>query len=106
LLARAIASLVLVPALALGLATAFSSGTAPASASSAHPSNAYSGGIMMAADPNGGYWTVTSVGAVTPHGGAPAMGSPALSNLQLAKPIVGMTATADGNGYWLVASDG
>jgi Glycosyl hydrolase family 26 len=98
--------MVLVPILALGLATAFSSGTGPASASSAHPSNAYSGGIMMAADPNGGYWTVTPAGAVTPHGAAPALGSPALSNLRLAQPIVGMTATTDGNGYWLVASDG
>ena len=61
---------------------------------------------MMAADPNGGYWTVTGAGAVTPHGAAPALGSPALSNLRLAQPIVGMTATTDGNGYWLVASDG
>ena len=25
----------------------------------------------------GGYWTVTPAGAVTPHGGAPALGSPA-----------------------------
>jgi len=60
----------------------------------------------MAADPTGGYWTVTPAGAVTPHGAAPALGSPALSNLRLAQPIVGMTATTDGNGYWLVASDG
>jgi hypothetical protein len=104
--ARAIVSLVLVPILAIGVTTAFSSGTGPASASSAHPSNAYSGGIMMAADPTGGYWTVTPTGAVTPHGAAPALGSPGLSNLRLAQPIVGMTATVDGNGYWLVASDG
>ena len=61
---------------------------------------------MMAADPTGGYWTVTSAGEITPHGAATALGSPALSNLRLAQPIVGMTATADGNGYWLVASDG
>jgi hypothetical protein len=88
------------------LATAFSSGTGSASASSAHPSNDYSGGIMMAADPNGGYWTVSATGAVTTHGTAPALGSPAQSNLRLAQPIVGMTATTDGNGYWLVASDG
>jgi hypothetical protein len=27
-------------------------------------------------------------------------------SLHLAQPIVGMTATADGGGYWLVASDG
>jgi hypothetical protein len=61
---------------------------------------------MMAADPTGGYWTVTPAGAVTPHGAAPSLGSPALSNLRLAQPIVGMAATTDGNGYWLVASDG
>ncbi len=61
---------------------------------------------MMAADPNGGYWTVSANGAVTPEGGAPAMGSPALSGLTLARPIVGMASTPDGGGYWLVASDG
>jgi len=61
---------------------------------------------MMAADPNGGYWTVSAIGAVTPEGGAPALGSPALSGLTLARPIVGMASTADGGGYWLVASDG
>jgi hypothetical protein len=108
-LARVIGTLVVVPTLVLGVlavATTLSSRTDPASASSTHPSNAYSGGIMMAADPNGGYWTVTPAGAVTPHGAAPVFGSPAQSNLQLAKPIVGMTATVDGNGYWLVASDG
>jgi len=61
---------------------------------------------MMAADPNGGYWTVSAFGAVTPEGGAPALGSPALSGLTLARPIVGMAPTPDGEGYWLVASDG
>ena len=105
-LGRALATLLLVPVIALGVATAFSSGTGPASASSAVRSNDYSGGILMAADPTGGYWTVTPAGAVTPHGGAGALGSPAVSNLRLARPIVGMTATTDGNGYWLVASDG
>jgi Glycosyl hydrolase family 26 len=105
-LTRALTALVLAPVLVLGLATTLSSGTGPASAAGAVASKDYSGGIMMAADPAGGYWTVTSVGAVTPYGGAPALGSPALSNLHLAKPIVGMTATSDGNGYWLVASDG
>jgi hypothetical protein len=103
---RAIASLVLAPIVALGLATTLSSGTSPASATSAVRSGDYSGGIMMAADPSGGYWTVTPAGAVTPHSGAAALGSPASSNLHLAQPIVGMTATTDGNGYWLVASDG
>src|ERR1700722_15532334 len=83
-LARAIAPLAVVATLAfgvLGAATGFSPGTNSAGASSAHPSNAYSGGIMMGADPTGGYWTVTPTGAVTTHGVAPALGSPALSNL-------------------------
>ena len=35
----------------------------------------------MAADPTGGYWTATWAGAVTPHGSAPALGSPAQSGL-------------------------
>ena len=61
---------------------------------------------MIAADPAGGYWTATASGAVTPHGGAPALGSPALSGLRLSRPIVGMAPTPDGGGYWLVASDG
>jgi hypothetical protein len=66
----------------------------------------YGGGYLMAADPSGGYWTVTSAGSVTAHGGAPTLGSPALSAIQLSQPIVGMAATPDGQGYWLVASDG
>jgi hypothetical protein len=103
---RAITLLIVVPLLLAGIATAFSSGRGPASASGPVRSTAYSGGIFMAADPSGGYWTATPSGAVTSHGGAPAFGSPALSNLRLAQPIVGMAATTDGNGYWLVASDG
>jgi hypothetical protein len=66
----------------------------------------YGGGRLMAADPSGGYWTVSGLGAVTSHGGAPAYGSAALSGLRLFRPIVGMAATPDGGGYWLVASDG
>jgi hypothetical protein len=66
----------------------------------------YSGGRYLAADPNGGYWTVNWVGAISAHGGAPSFGSPALSALHLNQPIVGMAATPDGGGYWLVASDG
>ena len=60
----------------------------------------------MAADPNGGYWTVTWLGVITAHGAAPLFGSPALSGVRLTKPIIGMAATPDGQGYWLVASDG
>ena len=66
----------------------------------------YSGGRLMTADPTGGYWTTTWLGVVTPHGGAPTFGSPAQSGIKLAKPIVGMAATPDGQGYWLVATDG
>ena len=62
--------------------------------------------LLMAADPTGGYWTANPAGAVTPHGSASSFGSPALSGLQLSRPIVGMAATPDGRGYWLVASDG
>ena len=69
-------------------------------------SSTYSGGHLMAADPSGGYWTVNWVGAVTPHGGAPTLGSPAASGIKVAKPIVGMAATPDGQGYWLVGTDG
>src|SRR5580704_5355878 len=56
----------------------------------------YSGGRLMTADPTGGYWTTTWLGVVTPHGGAPSFGSPAQSGIKLAKPIVGMAATPDG----------
>ncbi len=38
--------------------------------------------------------------------GPRSIGSPALSGLKLAEPIVGIAATPDGQGYWLVASDG
>ncbi len=37
-------------------------------------------------------------------GDAPFLGS--LGNLALNAPIVGITATPDGRGYWLVAADG
>ena len=66
----------------------------------------YSGGRYLAADPNGGYWTVNWAGAVTANGGAPTFGSPALSGLRLNKPIAGIAATPDGEGYWLVGTDG
>jgi hypothetical protein len=78
----------------------------PADAVSSTPTAEYSGGQMMAADPNGGYWTVGAAGAVTSYNGAPNLGSPAQSGITLSKPLVGMAATPDGGGYWLVASDG
>ena len=42
--------------------------------------------------------------AVRAFGGASGLGD--LSAATLNRPVVGMAATADGNGYWLVASDG
>jgi len=103
LLVRGAALLVIVPAFAfgLGLATGSSAG-----AGTPARSEAYGGGRLMAADPAGGYWMTGPTGTVTPEGGAPALGSPAQSGLQLARPIVGMAPTPDGGGYWLVASDG
>jgi hypothetical protein len=103
-LVRAVALFVVIPALGLGLAVATASGAGAGTV--AARTNGYSGGQMMTADPTGGYWTVSAAGAVSPHAGAPALGSPAQSGLQLSKPIVGMAATNDGEGYWLVASDG
>jgi beta-mannanase len=103
--ARAVALFVLIPALGLGLAIE-SSASAGVGAATAARASGYGGGAMIAADPNGGYWTATAAGTVTPHGGAQVLGSPALSGLQLSKPIVGMAPTPDGGGYWLVASDG
>jgi hypothetical protein len=88
-------------ALGSGLAIESSPG-----AGAAVRSTGYGGGQMMAADPNGGYWMDSAAGAITPYGGAPVLGSPALSGLTLTRSIVGMAATPDGNGYWLVASDG
>jgi hypothetical protein len=82
-------------------------GTTPVKANGAAGTSAsYGGGRLMAADPNGGYWTVTGGDAVIAHGGAPSLGSPAASGLRLTEPIVGLAATHDGQGYWLVASDG
>ena len=75
-------------------------------ASTSNTPSDYSGGHLMAADPNGGYWTTTWLGAITSHDAAPVFGSPALSGVRLSKPIVGMAATTDGGGYWLVAADG
>ncbi|MFC3688740.1 hypothetical protein [Aquipuribacter hungaricus] len=55
-------------------------------------------------------WAVTSRGAVYADGGA-AAGARAdyfggANTLRLTRPIVGMSATVSGDGYWLVASDG
>ena len=92
----------------LGTAATFVEVGAPPARSGAATtlSSSYGTGRWMAADPNGGYWTTTFSGAVTPLGGAPQLGSPAASALQLTQPVMGMAPTPDGHGYWLVASDG
>ncbi len=54
-------------------------------------------------------WIADSVGHVfgqSDFSGPPANNFGDASGLPLNKPIVGMTPTADANGYWLVASDG
>jgi Cellulase (glycosyl hydrolase family 5) len=90
-----------------GLSATLSVGAATSVGAAAQSTpSAYSGGQLMAADPTGGYWTVTADGVVTAYGGAPSFGSPALSGITLSKPIVGMAGTPSGEGYWLVATDG
>jgi hypothetical protein len=54
-------------------------------------------------------WVADSTGHVfgeSDLSGPPANNFGDASGLPLNKPIVGMTPTSDGNGYWLVASDG
>ncbi|HEY1826438.1 MAG TPA: hypothetical protein VGF87_00375 [Acidimicrobiales bacterium] len=51
--------------------------------------------------PNNPSWMVDASGGVI---GLPSYGD--LLGVPLNKPIVGMAATPDGKGYWLVASDG
>ena len=54
-------------------------------------------------------WIVDSTGHVFGESnlsGPPADNFGDASDIKLNQPIVGMTPTADGNGYWLVASDG
>ncbi len=70
--------------------------------------------VAAAANPTGaGYWTVTSSGQVVAHAGATFYGSTytyGITGLSgshpLNAPIVGIAATANGQGYWLVAADG
>ncbi len=109
---RACVRILLATLFVFSLACYFGSGTSnPGPKIAARAANSftlafYSGGHMLSADPSGGYWTVTAVGVVMSFDGAPSIGSPAGSGLHLNQPVVGMAATPDGNGYWLVASDG
>ena len=83
-----------------------STATSASSGAVASAARQYGGGRLLAADPSGGYWTTTPTGDVEPHAGALRLGSPGISGDRLNQPIVGMAATPDGAGYWLVASDG
>ena len=56
------------------------------------------------APPAHGYWLVGSDGGIFTFGSATFHGS--TGSLQLQRPVVGITPTADQGGYWLVASDG
>ena len=51
-----------------------------------------------------GYWEVAADGGVFNFGTPPFFGS--AGGLHLAKPVIGMAKTPDGQGYWLVALDG
>ncbi len=52
----------------------------------------------------GGYWLVSSNGAVYSYAGAATYGD--MAGKHLDAPIVGIVAAPDGKGYWLVAKDG
>ena len=70
--------------------------------------------VAAAANPTGnGYWTVTKSGQVVAHAGATFYGDTytyGITGLSgshpLNAPIVGIAATSNGQGYWLVAADG
>ncbi len=70
--------------------------------------------VGMAATPNGGgYWMVAADGGVFDFGNAGFYGSTYTDGLTglsgahpLNKPVVGITATPGGHGYWMVAADG
>jgi len=64
-------------------------------------------GLAASAQPAGPKWVPNHFWQVDRNGvvyGSPSYGSTA--NLHLSKPIVGITSTRSGNGYWLVGADG
>jgi hypothetical protein len=61
--------------------------------------------VGIVATPTGGYWLFTRYGNVYTSSGTPWYGSPAAHRAH-ERSIVGMTATPDGKGYWLVDSSG
>jgi len=60
--------------------------------------------VPVSATVHHGYWLVGRDGGIFSFGSAPFYGS--TGNLQLQRPVVGITPTPDDRGYWLVAADG
>jgi hypothetical protein len=79
----------------------FSFGNAPFYGSAAGQSDAFVVGISVTSGGTG-YWLVAANGGVFAYGDAPFFGS--MGGLTLADPIVGMAATPDNGGYWLLPS--
>jgi hypothetical protein len=59
--------------------------------------------IAAAGRASGGMWTATNTGTVSARAGAPSFGQ---LNVAPNRPVVGMTGSPTGNGYWMVAGDG
>ena len=94
---------------ALGATAALTAGAcigvapAPRALASAPPAAGRAAGIAATPD-GGGYWIVTSTGAVFPFGDAHSFGD--MAGRALDRAVVGVAATPSGGGYWLVAGDG
>jgi hypothetical protein len=61
-------------------------------------------GVMVSLPTDSAGATSVTTGSVVAFGGAHAYGSPPPS--QLVAPVVAMTSTRDGHGYWLLGADG
>ena len=81
-----------------------SSSTSASSPATAVTAPVTTGVVASVANPDGGGWSTDAHGDVTSHGGAPLFGT--LASQKLTSPIVDITSTADGKGYWLVAWNG
>jgi L,D-peptidoglycan transpeptidase YkuD (ErfK/YbiS/YcfS/YnhG family) len=97
------ALLVVVPLVALLVASP-GSGRADALSAASSSSGSASGVALVTTADGRGYWVAASNGGVFSFGDASFYGSE--GGQALHAPIVGMATTPDGHGYWLVASDG
>ena len=87
----------------LGLSSG-SAGGAPVAAVNSCSMSFDSPAVAMASHGVDGYWETDEQGQIGTLGSAPCLGS--TGGLTLNQPVVGMAATPDGLGYWLVAADG